>query len=65
MQMVYPYKHVNFNRDNGYYFCDEWGQPAQQLLASGRILNTLLTDQKFKPHQANGSLIQIDFECER
>jgi len=65
MQLMYPYNYVNFNEDNGYYFCDEWGRPAQQLLASGRIAGTLLTDQRFKRHQDPGELIQIDFECVR
>ncbi len=64
-QMMYPYKHVGFSEDDGYYFCDEWGQPAQQLLASGRIAGTPLTDQRGKPHQDPGELIVIDFECVR
>jgi hypothetical protein len=60
----YPYKWVNFSQSNGYYYCDEWGKPAQYLRASGKILNTSMEDLRRKPSQGGG-IIQINFYCER
>ena len=64
-QMMEPWIWVNFSKSDGYYFCDEWGQPAQQLKAIGKILGTTLIDNKSKPHQPYGSLIEINFYCTR